>query len=159
MKTRQATLVVIEFGASWPRWLNPTHSGDMAVVAQHYAGEPSSLLTQVASRIQRLELRGWNLRAMVFVSNGACDGSAVAQRSILTRGLLARLKASGGGHFALTVDERLGQRARHNLTHLAERLDRELTAGGVALSVQIGSGAPERELDVTEVAAAPLAAC
>jgi hypothetical protein len=77
-------------------------------------------------------------------------------RSVLARGLLARLKASGGGHFALTVDERLGQRARHNLTHLAERLDRELTAGGVSLSVQIG-GAPTPALDETDVDAAPVA--
>ena len=53
MKPRNATLVVIEYGASWPRWLDPSHSGDMAVVAQHYEGEPSSLITQVASRVTR----------------------------------------------------------------------------------------------------------
>jgi hypothetical protein len=38
MRNRPATLVVIEFGASWPRWMNPAHTGDLAVVAQHYEG-------------------------------------------------------------------------------------------------------------------------
>ena len=37
MNARPATLVVIEFGASWPRWLNPSGDrGDLAVVAQQY---------------------------------------------------------------------------------------------------------------------------
>jgi len=72
MKSRKATLVVIEFGASWPRWLDPTHSGDMAVVAQHYEGEPSSLITQVASRVTRLEAKGWQLKAIVLVHRPSC---------------------------------------------------------------------------------------
>ncbi len=129
MRSRKATLVVIEFGASWPRWLDPGHSGDMAVVAQHYEGAPSSLITQVASRVTRLEAKGWQLQAIVFVSNGRCEGDSTAARSILARGLLSRLRAAGGGHFALTVDERHGGRACQNLKHLAESLEREGAAG------------------------------
>lgn len=134
MRSRKATLVVIEFGASWPRWLDPSDSGDMAVVAQHYEGEPGSLITQVASRLTRLEAKGWLVRAMVLVSNGRCEAEPAAARSILARGLLARLRWAGGGHFALSVDERHGRRARHNLAHLAEMLEPEARAGGVSLS-------------------------
>jgi hypothetical protein len=134
MKSRKATLVVIEFGASWPRWLDPSESGDMAVVAQHYEGAPSSLITQVASRITRLEAKGWQMNAIVFVSNGCCDGDAIAARSILAHGLLSRLRAAGGGHFALSVDGRYGRRASHNLTLLAESMDKAARLGGVALS-------------------------
>ena len=54
MRSRPATLVVIEFGASWPRWMNPAHTGDLAVVAQHYEGLPTDLVAQVANRITRL---------------------------------------------------------------------------------------------------------
>ena len=54
MKARPATLVVIEFGASWPRWLNPAHTGDLAVVAQHYEGLPTDLVTQVAQPVRVL---------------------------------------------------------------------------------------------------------
>jgi len=141
MRSRKATLVVIEFGASWPRWLDPSDSGDMAVVAQHYEGEPSSLITQVASRVTRLEANGWRLRAVVLVSNGRCEDDSIAARSILARGLLARLRAVGGGHFALSVDERLGVRARHNLTHLAESLGKEAARCRVELSAHTGEQA------------------
>ena len=142
MKCRKATLVVIEFGASWPRWLDPSHSGDMAVVAQHYEGAPSSLITQVASRVTRLEAKGWQLNAMVFVSNGRCEGDAMAARSILAHGLLSRLRAAGGGHFALSVDERHGRRACHNLMLLAESMDRAARAGGILLDTHAGEQTP-----------------
>jgi len=152
MKPRNATLVVIEYGASWPRWLDPSHSGDMAVVAQHYEGEPSSLITQVASRVTRLEARGWRLKAVVLVSNGRCEPAHVAARSVLARGLLARLRGAGGGHFALTVDERYGRRARHNLTHLAESMDADASLGGVALSMFAGEHTPLANLDAAALA-------
>ena len=141
MKSRKATLVVIEFGASWPRWLDPSHSGDMAVVAQHYEGAPSSLITQVASRVTRLEAKGWQLNAIVFVSNGRCEGDSTAARSILAHGLLSRLRAAGGGHFALTVDERHGRRASHNLSLLAESMNRAAKAGGIVLTTHAGQQA------------------
>jgi hypothetical protein len=152
MRSRNATLVVIEFGASWPRWLDPGHSGDMAVVAQHYEGAPSSLITQVASRVTRLEAKGWHLKAIVLVSNGRCEGDSVAARSVLARGLLARLNGVGGGHFALTVDERLGRRARHNLTHLAEALDQDASTGGITLSAYAGEQTPLASLDASALA-------
>jgi len=152
MKSRKATLVVIEFGASWPRWLDPSHSGDMAVVAQHYEGEPSSLITQVASRVTRLEAKGWQLNAIVFVSNGRCEGDSRAARSILAHGLLSRLRAAGGGHFALTVDERHGRRACHNLTLLVESMDRGARAGGITLRAHTGQEAPISGLDASALA-------
>ena len=141
MRSRKATLVVIEFGASWPRWLDPSESGDMAVVAQHYEGAPSSLITQVASRVTRLEAKGWHLNAVVFVSNGRCEGDSAAARSILAHGLLSRLRAAGGGHFALTVDGRQGSWASRNLAILAESMDKAARLGGVALSVHAGERA------------------
>ena len=152
MRSRAATLVVIEYGASWPSWLDPTHCGDMAVVAQHYEGEPSSLITQVASRVTRLEARGWQLSSVVLVSNGCCEQDSTAARSVLARGLLARLRAVGGGHFALTVDGRRGRRARHNLTHLAEVLDPEACQGGIALSAHAFDPAQLAYLDPTALA-------
>lgn len=136
--TRAATLVVIEFSASWPRWLKPTRGGDMAVVAQHYEGHPSSLVTQVASRTTRLEAVGWRLDAIVLVSNGRTDPDAVAYRAVLARGLAARLKAKGHGELVLTVDERAGRRAIHNLTALAEALESSLRGSAVGLCVRVG---------------------
>jgi hypothetical protein len=146
MKARAATLVVIEFGASWPRWLNPSGDrGDLAVVAQHYAGLPTDLITQVAMRVTRLQARGWQLSEMVLVSNGRADAPTAAARSILARGLLAHLASSGGGSFALSVDGYLGRRAEHNLSALASSLGPVALASGVALRVESGAASQPSE--------------
>lgn len=139
---RDATLVVIEFGGSWPRWLSPAGRGDMAVVAQHYEGEPSSLVTQVASRVSRLAARGWSITDMVLVGNGRSDAAARAARAVLVRGLLANLGASGGGRLVLTTTERSMARAQQSLTTLAATLDRDAIGSGVAVSVRLGDGTP-----------------
>lgn len=152
MIARPATLVVIEFGASWPRWLAPTgHRGDLAVVAQHYSGPPTDLITQVAMRVTRLQSSGWRLSSMVLVSNGRVDVPTAAARSILARGLLAHLAASGGGSFALSVDGHLGRRAEHQLSALAKTLEPIARASGVQLRAetsgsQPASGAPPAAL-------------
>jgi hypothetical protein len=146
MKARAATLVVIEFGASWPRWLNPSGDrGDLAVVAQHYAGLPTDLITQVAMRVTRLQSRGWQLSSMVLVSNGRADVPTAAARSILARGLLAHLASSGGGSFVLSVDGYLGRRAEHNLSGLAAALGPVALASGVALRVESTSASQPAE--------------
>jgi hypothetical protein len=137
MKARPATLVVIEFGASWPRWLNPSGDrGDLAVVAQHYAGLPTDLITQVAMRVTRLQVRGWQLSAMVLVSNGRTDAQTSAARSILARGLLAHLAGSGGGSFSMSVDGYLGRRAEHNLAALAAALEPVALTSRVELRIE-----------------------
>jgi hypothetical protein len=142
MKRRPATLVVIEFGASWPRWLNPTGDrGDLAVVAQHYAGPPTDLITQVAMRVTRLQARGWQLSAMVLVSNGRTDAPTSAARSVLARGLLAHLAGSGGGSFALSVDGYLGRRAEHNLSALAAALESVALSSRVELRIETSATA------------------
>ncbi len=142
MRNRPATLVVIEFGASYPRWLHPAHSGDVAVVAQHYEGSPTDLVAQVASRITRLASAGWQLDAVVLASNGKCDPGASAARSVLARGLLANLRAAGGCHLTLTVSDSLGRRATHSLTTLAAALEPTARACDMVLSVRVGEGEP-----------------
>jgi hypothetical protein len=51
---------------------------------------------------------------------------------------LSRLRAAGGGHFALTVDPRLGRRACHQLALLAESMAKAARVGGIALSTHAG---------------------
>ncbi len=135
---RPATMVVIEFSAAWPRWLKPTAEGNMAVVAQHYEGRPSSLVTQVATRTSRLEAVGWRLDKMILVSNGRSDPDSVAARSILARGLLSRLRLMGRGQLTLTVDERLGRRAAADLRALTISMERSLCGAPVGLNARIG---------------------
>jgi hypothetical protein len=140
--TREATLVVIEFGASWPKWLEPSQGGDLAVVAQHYEGEPRSLVTQVANRIARLETTGWQLGTTVLVINDRVDGDAFAARSILARGLLARLARAGGGELVLTVSDSTNARVRSGVLGLAAALDPEALVANVRVGVRMGRDAP-----------------
>jgi len=131
-------MIVIEFSAAWPRWLKPTASGDMAVVAQHYEGHPSSLVTQVASRMTRLEAVGWNLASIILVSNGRTDPDSIAARSVLARGLLSRLRLRGRGELLLAVDEKLGKRAGAHLRALGASLEHSLRGAYLSLGVRVG---------------------
>lgn len=134
----EATLVVIEFGASWPKWLQPTTGGDLVVVAQHYEGEPRSLVTQVANRLARLESTGWTLGPSILVVNERTDAEAFAARSILARGLLARLTRASGGELVLTVSESAPRRAHQDLMGLAAALEPEALRSNVRLGVRMG---------------------
>jgi hypothetical protein len=142
MRKRPATLIVIEFGASWPRWLNPAHAGDVAVVAQHYEGLPTDLVTQVASRITRLTHAGWHLEEVILVTNGRTDPDSAAARSVLARGLVGHLKGSGGHQLTLSASEAHGRRATHELTLLAAALEPVTIVSDLSLCVRIGETAP-----------------
>jgi hypothetical protein len=142
MQRRPATLVVIEFGASWPRWRSPAHSGDMAVVAQHYEGLPTDLVTQVASRITRLCHANWQLDEVILVTNGRSDAEASAARSVLARGLVGHLNSAGGRELTLSVSDAHGRRALHDLTALAAALEPVTLACNLSLSVRVGEAEP-----------------
>jgi hypothetical protein len=142
VKSRSATLVVIEYGGTWPRWLVPGRSGDMAVVAQHYEGHPRSLVAQVASRVTRLESMGWEPSRIVLVSNGRVDRTTAAARSVIARGLLARLGSAGGGELVLTLGEGAEARSAQSLVSLAAGLEPSPDTAQVGLCVRLGQGAP-----------------
>lgn len=117
-----ATLVVIEYGAAWPRWLDPSRLGDIAVVAQHYEGEPHSLVKQVENRLTHLVLGQWRIESAVLVSNGRTDVEALAARSIVARGLLSHLRKTDGKRLVLAVSEERGEKAVKTLMALADTL-------------------------------------
>jgi len=139
---QHATLVVIENGGRWPSWLPPAEAGSVAVVAQHYPGEAISLVTQVASRLTRLEANGWRFDSVVLVSNGQLDPEDRAARAVLARGLLSRLKQSGGCRLVFSVDPRAGRRACYTLDELAAAIDEEALGSGVSVSVRHGLAEP-----------------
>jgi hypothetical protein len=142
MRSRPATLVVIEFGASWPRWLNPAHAGDLAVVAQHYEGLPTDLVAQVASRVTRLTQANWQLDEVVLVANGRTDPDAAAARSVLARGMIGHLKGAGGCQLTLSLSEAHGRRATHELTMLAAALEPVAIVSELSLCVRVGETEP-----------------
>jgi hypothetical protein len=141
MKAKEATLVVIEYGASWPVWMKPSQTSNLAVVAQHYPGEPSSLLTQVASRVTRVEAMGWKLVRVVVVSNGDTTRDSTAARSVLVRGLLARIAGATGAELVLSANDPVPARASRELFALGAALEGAARRTGVTLSARIGRAA------------------
>ena len=134
----KATLVVIEFGGSWPSWLEPgcTTNGNMAVVAQHYEGHPSELLTQVANRISRLENGGWDRQRGVLVSNGRVDPDAETSRGVLCRGLMARLEAMGRGQLVLTYGTTDDRRVERGLMRWVRTLETDRTTPRIQIGLR-----------------------
>ncbi len=130
-----ATLVVIEFGAAWPRWLPAGNSSHVACVAQHYEGEPRSLIQQVASRVARLEAAGWQFADVVFSLNARRDPDAVAARSVVARGLLSRLRP--GSRMVLSASAHLERLSP--VQGLVTRLSQEARRQGISLSAAGGS--------------------
>lgn len=139
---QDATLVVIEFGASWPSWLSPTSADHMAVVAQHYEGSAQSLITQVASRLARLVNTGWRVDDAILVSNGRTDLEAIAARGVLVRGLLRHLRDVCGSRLLLSVKSEYAQRPGHTLASLSQALRENALGSGIALGIRVGTDAP-----------------
>lgn len=133
MQGQHATLVVIEYGALWPRWLDPSHLGDIAVVAQHYEGPPHSIVDQLEHRLQRLSANHWQIESAILVSNGRTDLESLGARSILARSLLARLKQSDGERLVLAVSTEHGERACKTLMTLASTLESAALQANIAL--------------------------
>ncbi len=116
-----ATLVVIEYGAAWPRWLDPSRLGDIAVVAQHYEGEPHSLVKQVENRLTHLVLGQWRIESAVLVSNGRTDVEA-SPRARSSRAVCSHLRKTDGKRLVLAVSEERGEKAVKTLMTLADTL-------------------------------------
>lgn len=131
---------MIEFGASWPRWLDPSQVGTLAVVAQHYAGPPDSLITQVRSRVARLASTGWTLTNVVLVSSGRLALESQAARSLLTHQLLTCVRDSPGARLTFTLSSDGDFKAQKSLCALAAKLDRAALASGIELGVCLADG-------------------
>lgn len=142
MSKRGVVLVVIEFGASWPRWLSPVGPSDMVVVAQHYFGPSDSLLIQVQSRLSRLPAVSWRIEDVVLASNGRTDVEAVTARAALAHDLVRELRGRDDARLLLSVDLRLGRPAARSLSTLATTLRDVALASGVSVVVRAGSAEP-----------------
>jgi hypothetical protein len=142
MQGKHATLVIIEYGALWPRWLNPNRLGDIAVIAQHYEGPPHSLVTQVENRLTRLVVGQWLIESAILVSNGRTDLESLGARSIVARGVLSHLKKDGGQRLVLAVSPERGERACKTLAALVDTLQRGARESGIELTLATTETSP-----------------
>lgn len=138
---RETTLVVIEYGASWPCWLDTTPNENLVVVAQHYAGKPAALLEQVKNRLLRVQQAGAHVKTLVFVCNGYTDPAARSARACVARGLFDPLLCLDGSQLVLSNDG-LREPAALAFTALLATLESDAALAGVRLSMRLGSSPP-----------------
>lgn len=137
-RRRSGSLVVVEWGASWPRWLDPTQTGHVIVVAQHYEGSPESILTQVASRVSRVHEFGWRLdRALLSVSHRS-EHVFRSARARLAQRLLGIVSEARGSELLLSVDQAAGPELAQELIDLSWELETEPAAANVRISLRLG---------------------
>jgi hypothetical protein len=135
---RETTMVVIEYGASWPRWLDSNPSESLVVVAQHYEGKPTALLEQIKSRLVRLQQEGSCVKTLVFVCNANNDAATRSARALVARGLLGPLGSVEGSQLVLSNDT-VREPAGMAFSALVATLKSDAAHAGVRLGLRLGS--------------------
>ena len=135
---RETTMVVIEYGASWPRRLDTTPGETLVVVAQHYEGKPSELLAQIKNRLLKLQQDGATVKTLVFVCNGHNDPAARSARALVARGLFGPLGTVEGSQLVLSNDT-IREPAAMAFTTLVATLESDAAHAGVRLGLRLGS--------------------
>ena len=135
---RETTMVVIEYGASWPRWLDSTPGDSLVVVAQHYEGKPTELLEQIKNRLLRLQQEGSIIKTLVFVCNDHTDPTARSARALVARGLFGPLGSIEGSQFLLSND-RAREPVAMAYSALVATLESDAAHAGVRLGLRLGS--------------------
>lgn len=148
---------MVEWGASWPRWLDPTQTGNVIVVAQHYEGTPESILTQVASRVARVHEFGWRLDRALLSINPRSEDVFRSARARLARRLLGIVSEARGSELLLSLDEGAGPEAAQELIDLTWELEAEPAARDVRISLRLGE-ALQQPSPVQRMVSSPTAA-
>jgi hypothetical protein len=138
---RETTIVVIEYGASWPRWLDTTPNVNTAVVAQHYDGKAAALLTQIKTRLERLQQDGAQVKTLVYVCNGHNEPAARSARASVVRGLFGPLGCAEGSQLVLSNDE-IREPAALAFTALVATLESDAARAGVKIGLRLGASPP-----------------
>ena len=135
---RETTMVVIEYGASWPRWLDTTPCDTLVVVAQHYDGKPTELLEQIKNRLLRLQQDGSSVKTLVYVCNVHNDPATRSGRAVVARGLFGPLASVEGSQLVLSNDT-VREPAAMAFSALAATLESDAAHAGVRLGLRLGS--------------------
>jgi hypothetical protein len=143
MRGDEATvsLVIVESGASWPRFAQELQRrAAHAVVESQSATETSEQFAdRVAQKLYKLTTRGLIIQFAVIAANSAADQRALAARQRLARALAAAMPRNGSGELILSAAEHANDLARHHLFTLAGALMDELAGSAIGVRVRFTS--------------------
>ena len=144
MQDEAISLIVLEFGASWPAWLadRQRDTPNAVIEAQAASESATEFAVRVIRRVEALGSRRRFARLAVIATNGETDEESIAARYRIARAMLhtmANLDAAGAGTDAageLVLAADAGDEARHGLFALAGTLCDELR-GNTNLGVSV----------------------
>lgn len=142
-KTANAgTVVVLEEGAEWPKWIGEyLRHGSSSVVVSHAPGET---MTEFASRVGR---RLAELKNQIKVAIVACapfaDDAHLRAREAISRALLDAMPNFRRGEVLLAASVEDSDAGKHSIFELAGLLCDSLHGSSRVVRVRFSNGRPE----------------
>jgi hypothetical protein len=137
-----ASVVVLEEGADFPRWIAEyQRRAPNSVVVAHTAGES---MDDLCARVTRKlpELNG-ELRVGVVACSPSDDEAHLAARERLCRLLIDTLAPNGGGEVVLAASLSGSDASKHAIFELAGALCENLRGSSRVVRVRFSNGRPE----------------
>lgn len=150
-KSENVSVVVLEEGADWPKWIAEyqRHATNSVVVA--YA--PSESLDDFVARVGRRlsELTG-ELRVAIVACAAQVEGEHLAARERICHKLLEAMAPLGRGEVLLAASVDTNEGSKHAIFELAGDLCDGLRGSSRVVRVRFSNGRPESGI-MTKVAA------
>jgi hypothetical protein len=153
-KSENVSVVVLEQGADWPKWIAEyqRHATNSLVVA--YA--PGESLDDFVARVgRRLAELTSELRVAIVACAAQVDGEHLAARERICHKLLEAMPALGRSEVLLAANVDASESAKHAIFELAGDLCDGLRGSSRVVRVRFSSGRPESGI-MTKVAEAEI---
>lgn len=135
-------LVVVEFGARWPAWIDRHRSGeDTAVFAQQPSESSRALTQRVLRAADQMAARNRCIQTVVLSLDEGASWATRSQRARIARSLV-RCVCKRSGAFVLCIGEPTADE-RHELLTLCGSLTEGLHRTGVAVIAVLDSPLPD----------------
>lgn len=150
-KSESGSVVVLEEGADWPKWIAEyqRHATNSVVVA--YA--PGETLDDFVARVgRRLAELTEELQVAVIACAPQVEPKHLAARERICHKLLDAMAPQGGGEVLLAASVDAGEASKHAIFELAGDLCDGLRGSSRVVRVRFSSGRPESGI-MTKIAA------
>jgi len=139
------SIVVLEAGAAWPRWLGEyqRRAPNSVVVAQSAEETSEAVAVRVQRRMSEVSHGEETIHVALLISNGSTDDETLGARKLICSSMLKSMVLKAQGELVLAADVRASDDIRHNLLSLAGALCDEVRGTEVAVRVRFESSRPE----------------
>jgi hypothetical protein len=151
------SVVVLEVGSTWPRWLEEyqRQAPNSVVAVQSVDESAQEFAARVGRRMAEITRAQAMLHVGLLVSNCSLEAEQVRMRQEVCRSMLRVMVDEQHGELILAADVNAGDDMRHELFALAGELCDEIRGAEVAVRVRFSSAAPTSGVMHTAVPVLP----